>query len=166
MPTSVRSPHYLTVRRDPHDTVLQTPCRRGVMSDGSWREPFSPNASNHRNDDYCEGTAWQWTWFVRTHRSLEGFIHIKRVLPLGHSVGKQRGGMIADHSARVVPGDIFPKSTYLQLPIKTTLPSSIRHFITLLSLPIYSLMPTAVIWAWTAKQSRAMSTSRFTPYFL
>ena len=20
--------------------------------------------SNHRNDDYCEGTAWQWTWFV------------------------------------------------------------------------------------------------------
>lgn len=37
---------------------------RGVMSDGSWREPFSPNASNHRNDDYCEGTAWQWTWFV------------------------------------------------------------------------------------------------------
>jgi len=37
---------------------------RGVMSDGSWRLPFSPNASNHRNDDYCEGTAWQWTWFV------------------------------------------------------------------------------------------------------
>lgn len=37
---------------------------RGVMSDGSWREPFTPNASNHRNDDYCEGTAWQWTWFV------------------------------------------------------------------------------------------------------
>lgn len=37
---------------------------RGKMSDGSWREPFSPNASNHRNDDYCEGTAWQWTWFV------------------------------------------------------------------------------------------------------
>lgn len=37
---------------------------RGVMSDGSWRTPFSPNASNHRNDDYCEGTAWQWTWFV------------------------------------------------------------------------------------------------------
>jgi len=37
---------------------------RGVMSDGSWRLPFSPNASNHRNDDYCEGTAWQWSWFV------------------------------------------------------------------------------------------------------
>lgn len=37
---------------------------RGVMSDGSWRTPFSPNSSNHRNDDYCEGTAWQWSWFV------------------------------------------------------------------------------------------------------
>ncbi len=37
---------------------------RGLMSDGSWREPFNPRASNHRNDDYCEGTAWQWTWFV------------------------------------------------------------------------------------------------------
>ncbi len=37
---------------------------RGKMSDGSWREPFNPFSSNHRNDDYCEGTAWQWTWFV------------------------------------------------------------------------------------------------------
>ena len=36
------------------------------MSDGSWRVPFSPNSSNHRNDDYCEGTAWQWAWFVPT----------------------------------------------------------------------------------------------------
>lgn len=37
---------------------------RGRMSDGSWREPFNPRSSNHRTDDYCEGTAWQWTWFV------------------------------------------------------------------------------------------------------
>lgn len=37
---------------------------RGKMSDGRWREPFNPRSSNHRNDDYCEGTAWQWTWFV------------------------------------------------------------------------------------------------------
>lgn len=37
---------------------------RGKDSDGNWRTPFSPRASNHRNDDYCEGTAWQWTWFV------------------------------------------------------------------------------------------------------
>ena len=37
---------------------------RGVDSDGNWRTPFNPKASNHRNDDYCEGNAWQWTWFV------------------------------------------------------------------------------------------------------
>ena len=37
---------------------------RGLDSEGNWRTPFNPRASNHRNDDYCEGTAWQWTWFV------------------------------------------------------------------------------------------------------
>lgn len=37
---------------------------RGLDSKGAWRTPFSPRASTHRNDDYCEGTAWQWTWFV------------------------------------------------------------------------------------------------------
>lgn len=37
---------------------------RGKLSDGSWREPFNPRGSNHRSDDYCEGTAWQWLWFV------------------------------------------------------------------------------------------------------
>ena len=37
---------------------------RGKMLDGSWRTPFSPYASSHREDDYCEGNAWQWTWFT------------------------------------------------------------------------------------------------------
>jgi predicted alpha-1,2-mannosidase len=37
---------------------------RGKLADGSWREPFIPNASDHWNSDYCEGNAWQWTWFV------------------------------------------------------------------------------------------------------
>ena len=37
---------------------------RGLDSKGEWRTPFNPRSSNHRNDDYCEGTAWQWTWFV------------------------------------------------------------------------------------------------------
>ncbi|WP_321332844.1 GH92 family glycosyl hydrolase [uncultured Bacteroides sp.] len=37
---------------------------RGLDSKGNWRVPFNPRSSNHRNDDYCEGTAWQWTWFV------------------------------------------------------------------------------------------------------
>jgi predicted alpha-1,2-mannosidase len=37
---------------------------RGKMLDGSWRTPFDPRHSDHNNDDYCEGNAWQWTWFV------------------------------------------------------------------------------------------------------
>lgn len=37
---------------------------RGKLSDGSWVTPFSPSASNHFKTDYCEGNAWQWTWFV------------------------------------------------------------------------------------------------------
>ncbi len=37
---------------------------RGKNASGNWRTPFHPRASNHRNDDYCEGTAWQWTWFI------------------------------------------------------------------------------------------------------
>ncbi|HKL23034.1 MAG TPA: GH92 family glycosyl hydrolase, partial [Tichowtungia sp.] len=42
----------------------ETKFARGRMTDGSWRTPFDPRASTHRRDDYCEGTAWQWTFFV------------------------------------------------------------------------------------------------------
>ena len=45
---------------------------RGKMSDGSWRTPFSPISSQHRNDDYCEGNAWQYTWLVP--QDVEGLI--------------------------------------------------------------------------------------------
>ena len=37
---------------------------RGRMADGSWRTPFSPFATMHREDDYCEGNAWQYTWLA------------------------------------------------------------------------------------------------------
>ena len=37
---------------------------RGKDEKGCWHEPFNPRASNHRGDDYCEGTAWQWSWYV------------------------------------------------------------------------------------------------------
>ena len=37
---------------------------RGRDSKGGWRTPFSPFASSHRADDYCEGNAWQYTWLV------------------------------------------------------------------------------------------------------
>ncbi len=37
---------------------------RGRLSDGSWRTPFSPYHSAHEVTDYCEGTAWQYTWLA------------------------------------------------------------------------------------------------------
>ncbi len=37
---------------------------RGKNRDGKWREPFNPRQSEHRVDDYTEGNAFQWSWFV------------------------------------------------------------------------------------------------------
>lgn len=37
---------------------------RGKDSKGNFREPFDPLHASHRNDDYCEGNAWQYTWLV------------------------------------------------------------------------------------------------------
>lgn len=37
---------------------------RGRTEAGQWRTPFDPTSSDHRMDDYTEGNAWQWTWFV------------------------------------------------------------------------------------------------------
>lgn len=36
---------------------------RGV-DNSKFREPFNPFHSSHRNDDYTEGNAWQYTWLV------------------------------------------------------------------------------------------------------
>ena len=47
---------------------------RGLDSEGNWRTPFNPRSSNHRSDDYCEGTAWQWTWFVP--HDVEGLVDL------------------------------------------------------------------------------------------
>lgn len=37
---------------------------RGKDSQGNWRTPFDPQESSHQLNDYTEGTAWQWLWFV------------------------------------------------------------------------------------------------------
>ncbi len=37
---------------------------RGKDSNGKFSTPFNPIASDHRNDDYCEGNAWQYTFLV------------------------------------------------------------------------------------------------------
>ena len=47
---------------------------RGRFADGSWRTPFDPNSTVHREDDYCEGNAWQYTWLVP--HDLNGLIEL------------------------------------------------------------------------------------------
>ena len=50
----------------------ETGFMRGVTSKGEFREPFSPFHSSHREDDYTEGNAWQYTWLVP--HDVEGLI--------------------------------------------------------------------------------------------
>ncbi|GAB3362489.1 GH92 family glycosyl hydrolase [Arachidicoccus ginsenosidivorans] len=47
---------------------------RGVMSDGSFRTPFNPFQSVHRENDYTEGNAWQYIWLVP--QDVHGLIHL------------------------------------------------------------------------------------------
>ena len=47
---------------------------RGKLSNGSWRTPFNPISSQHREDDFCEGNSWQYTWLVP--QNPEGLIEI------------------------------------------------------------------------------------------
>ena len=44
----------------------QTRFMRGKDSNGNFRptSEFDPLSTKHRNDDYCEGNAWQYTWLV------------------------------------------------------------------------------------------------------
>ena len=59
-----------------HKTYFDPSTRfmRGLDSKGNWRTPFNPRSSTHRNDDYCEGTAWQWTWFVP--HDIDGLVNL------------------------------------------------------------------------------------------
>ncbi len=47
---------------------------RGKNSNGKWREPFNPRQSEHRVDDYTEGNAFQWSWFVP--HDVEGLVEL------------------------------------------------------------------------------------------
>lgn len=50
----------------------QTGFMRGKSADGKWKTPFSPLFSKHRDDEYTEGNAWQYSWFVP--HDVEGLI--------------------------------------------------------------------------------------------
>lgn len=45
---------------------------RGKDSRGQFRKQYSPFASLHRADDYCEGNGWQYTWLVP--HDLDGLV--------------------------------------------------------------------------------------------
>ncbi|WP_443648140.1 glycoside hydrolase domain-containing protein, partial [Barnesiella intestinihominis] len=47
---------------------------RGKNQDGSWLTPFNPVHSTHRNDAYCEGNGWQYTWLIP--HDVEGLISL------------------------------------------------------------------------------------------
>ena len=52
----------------------ETQFMRGRMSDGSFRTPFNPIGSEHRANDYTEGTAWQYIWLVP--QDVEGLVEL------------------------------------------------------------------------------------------
>ena len=52
----------------------ETQFMRGRMADGSFRTPFNPVSSDHRSDDYTEGTAWQYIWLVP--QDVEGLVEL------------------------------------------------------------------------------------------
>ncbi len=47
---------------------------RGLSSDGKFRTPFNPFESVHRDNDYTEGNAWQYTWLVP--HDLKGLVDL------------------------------------------------------------------------------------------
>ena len=55
---------------------------RGKFLNGRFRSPFNPFNAAHRDNDYCEGNAWQYTWLaphdvegmIALHGGKEGFL--------------------------------------------------------------------------------------------
>ena len=55
---------------------------RGKFLNGKFRSPFNPFNASHRDNDYCEGNAWQYTWLaphdvegmIELHGGTEGFL--------------------------------------------------------------------------------------------
>lgn len=96
----------------------ETGFMRGKLENGSWREPFDPVSSKHRDDDYCEGNGWQYTWLVPQDvegliglfggdepfvRKLDGLFEVKETIASGSSaditglVGMYCAGNEPDH---------------------------------------------------------------------
>jgi len=48
---------------------------KGKKQDGSFRTGFNPVASSHRDDEFCEGNAWQYLWLVP--HDVPGLINLR-----------------------------------------------------------------------------------------
>ncbi|MEW6194332.1 MAG: GH92 family glycosyl hydrolase [Bacteroidota bacterium] len=47
---------------------------RAKKNDGRWKELFNPRLVDHRANEYTEGNAWQYSWFVP--HDIQGFINL------------------------------------------------------------------------------------------
>lgn len=65
---SNRAEHYRNLF-DPSTNFM-----RAKTSDGKWKTPFNPRSSEHRNNEYTEGNAWQYSWFVP--QDVQGLINL------------------------------------------------------------------------------------------
>lgn len=65
---------YFTQRSKSYQKLFdaETGFMRGRLSDGRFNPHFNPFSSNHREDDYCEGNAWQYTFLVP--HDVEGLV--------------------------------------------------------------------------------------------
>ena len=63
---------YKRSRSYQHFFDKETQFIRGVNLKGEFHEPFNPFSSKHRDDDYCEGNAWQYTFL--TPHDFDGLV--------------------------------------------------------------------------------------------
>jgi predicted alpha-1,2-mannosidase len=79
---------------------------RGVKEDKTFREPFNPKYSNHRKDDYVEGNAWQWTWFVP--HDVDGLVDLmggqKKFTDKLDELFSTNSDILGDHSSSDISG--------------------------------------------------------------
>ena len=74
---------------------------RGKNRDGSWVTPFNPVHSTHRNDAYCEGNGWQYTWLVPT-KYIDSLFLVNE--DLGDAASPDISGLIGQYAHGNEPG--------------------------------------------------------------
>ncbi|WP_289054644.1 GH92 family glycosyl hydrolase [Carboxylicivirga marina] len=48
---------------------------RGKLANGEWKKDFDPLFSSHRDDEYVEGNAWQYSWFAP--HDIKGLVNLQ-----------------------------------------------------------------------------------------